>query len=130
MGRIFLWVVQRDATARGIICIYCPAPSFQTRRDMDEANVITTRLLTLLNVSATKIGKRKRPYEDDNPPQEKLNKRKSIQFQDSEPVSSHAPEAQASEDHMGGDKQETEQAEAEAPEEETEGGLRAPCANK
>jgi len=94
---------------------------------MDEANVITTRLLTLLNVSATKLGKRKRPYEDDHPPQEKLNKRKSIHFQDSEPVSSHTPEAQVPEDHAGGDEQETEKRDTEAPEEETDGRLRAYC---
>lgn len=43
---------------------------------MDDGNSITTRLLTLLNVSATKIGKRKRP-EQDFFPSEKLNKRKS-----------------------------------------------------
>ena len=43
---------------------------------MDDGNSITTRLLTLLNVSATKIGKRKR-IELDFIPSEKLNKRKS-----------------------------------------------------
>ena len=50
---------------------------------MDDTNAVTTRLLTLLNVSATKVDKRKRSYEDDPPP-EKLNKRKSIRFSDSE----------------------------------------------
>ncbi|KAM6494289.1 hypothetical protein JOM56_010650 [Amanita muscaria] len=59
---------------------------------MDEANIITTRLLTLLNVSVTRIGKRKRPYEEDDiSTQEKLNKRKSIQFADAEPVVSNSP---------------------------------------
>ncbi|KIL66386.1 hypothetical protein M378DRAFT_160834 [Amanita muscaria Koide BX008] len=59
---------------------------------MDEANIITTRLLTLLNVSATRIGKRKRAYEEDDiSTQEKLNKRKSIQFADAEPVVSNSP---------------------------------------
>ncbi|KAM6501887.1 digestive organ expansion factor [Amanita muscaria] len=59
---------------------------------MDEANIIATRLLTLLNVSATRIGKRKRPYEEDDiSTQEKLNKRKSIQFADAEPVVSNSP---------------------------------------
>lgn len=43
---------------------------------MDDGNSVTTRLLTLLNVSATKIGKRKR-IEQDFIPSEKLNKRKS-----------------------------------------------------
>jgi U3 small nucleolar RNA-associated protein 25 len=45
---------------------------------MDDGNSITTRLLTLLNVSATKIGKRKR-IEQDFIPSEKLNKRKSTE---------------------------------------------------
>jgi hypothetical protein len=35
----------------------------------------TTRLLTLLNVSAVKAGKRKRPYEQEVSTREKLNKR-------------------------------------------------------
>jgi hypothetical protein len=48
-----------------------PVPGF-----MEDGNSITTRLLTLLNVSATKIGKRKRT-EQDFIPSEKLNKRKS-----------------------------------------------------
>lgn len=46
---------------------------------MDDGNSVTTKLLTLLNVSATRIGKRKRP-QDDFVPSEKLNKRKSITF--------------------------------------------------
>ena len=50
---------------------------------MDDGNSTTTKLLTLLNVSATKIGKRKRT-EGDFVPAEKLNKRKSISF--GEPV--------------------------------------------
>ncbi|KAF8639569.1 hypothetical protein AX17_001471 [Amanita inopinata Kibby_2008] len=53
---------------------------------MDDASSIMTRLLTLLNVSATKVGKRKRSYEDDYPPPEKLNKRKSIHFAESETI--------------------------------------------
>jgi U3 small nucleolar RNA-associated protein 25 len=44
---------------------------------MDDGNSKTTRLLTLLNVSAIKAGKRKRTYEDqDLQPSVKLNKRK------------------------------------------------------
>ncbi|KAM6493189.1 digestive organ expansion factor [Amanita muscaria] len=59
---------------------------------MDEANIITTRLLTLLNVSATRLGKRKITYEEDDiSTQEKLNKRKSIQFADAKPVASNTP---------------------------------------
>ena len=49
---------------------------------MDDGNSVTTKLLTLLNVSATRIGKRKRA-QDDFVPAEKLNKRKSISFADS-----------------------------------------------
>ena len=45
---------------------------------MDNGNSIATRLITLLNVSATKIGKRKRA-EQDFIPSEKLNKRKSTE---------------------------------------------------
>ena len=52
---------------------------------MGDTNAVTTRLLTLLNVSGTKIGKGKSPYEDDDtPPGENLNKRRSIRFSDSE----------------------------------------------
>jgi hypothetical protein len=43
--------------------------------DMEE-NSVTTRLLTLLNVSAVKYGKRKRMYEELSCPTEKLNKRR------------------------------------------------------
>ena len=46
---------------------------------IDDGNPVTTKLLTLLNVSATKVGKRKR-YDDDIAPTQKLNKRKSISF--------------------------------------------------
>ena len=44
---------------------------------MDDGNSVTTKLLTLLNISATKIGKRKR-VDDEFVPAEKLNKRKSV----------------------------------------------------
>jgi U3 small nucleolar RNA-associated protein 25 len=48
----------------------------------------TTRLLTLLNVSATKAsGKRKRPT-DETPPPSKLNKRRELHFaEETEPTS-------------------------------------------
>lgn len=46
---------------------------------MDDDNSTTTRLLTLLNVSAVKAGKRKWLYEDPVP-SHKLNKRKSVQL--------------------------------------------------
>lgn len=44
--------------------------------DPEDANTPTTRLLTLLNVSALKS--RKRPGEDSYYPREKLNKRRSV----------------------------------------------------
>lgn len=50
---------------------------------MDEYNAPATQLLTLLNISATKAGKRKRS-ENDFIPAVKLNKRKSIKFGDAE----------------------------------------------
>ena len=46
---------------------------------MKENDTTITRLLTLLNVSATKAGKRKWSFEEDEPIP-KLNKRRSIQF--------------------------------------------------
>jgi len=46
---------------------------------IDDGTAVTTKLLTLLNVSATKLGKRK---QDEFIPAEKLNKRKSISFSD------------------------------------------------
>lgn len=49
---------------------------------MNDADITTTRLLTLLNVSATKAGKRKWTSVDDFPA-EKLNKRKTARFMDS-----------------------------------------------
>ncbi|KAG2016434.1 digestive organ expansion factor [Coprinopsis cinerea AmutBmut pab1-1] len=48
---------------------------------IDDGTNVTTKLLTLLNVSATKVGKRKRPVEE-VVPSEKLNKRKTISFSD------------------------------------------------
>lgn len=46
---------------------------------IDRGNETTTQLLTLLNVSATKAGKRKWIL-DDTKPVEKLNKRRNVQF--------------------------------------------------
>lgn len=48
---------------------------------IDRGNETTTQLLTLLNVSATKAGKRKWIL-DDARPAEKLNKRRNVQFGD------------------------------------------------
>jgi U3 small nucleolar RNA-associated protein 25 len=49
---------------------------------MDDGNSTTTRLITLLNISAVKTGKRKRLFDDDSAPVRKLNKRKSVLFAD------------------------------------------------
>ena len=46
---------------------------------IDDSSSTTTRLLTLLNVSATKAGKRKRTYEESKPV-EKLNKKCTVQI--------------------------------------------------
>ncbi|KAH9935741.1 digestive organ expansion factor [Fomitopsis serialis] len=50
---------------------------------VEDASAVTTKLLTLLNVSATKVGKRKHPFEDIvAKPGERLNKRRAISFSD------------------------------------------------
>jgi len=60
---------------------------------MDDGNSVTTKLLTLLNVSATKIGKRKRVDEFVHS-ETKLNRRKSaIAFADSTPEEKENPSA-------------------------------------
>jgi U3 small nucleolar RNA-associated protein 25 len=46
---------------------------------MENADFTTTKLLTLLNVSAVKIGKRKRTFETSDPVV-KLNKKRSVKF--------------------------------------------------
>jgi U3 small nucleolar RNA-associated protein 25 len=60
--------------------------------DLDEDNNATTRLLTLLNVSALKSSKRRRTDSVEPAPRVKLNKRRSVQFDTSEPVSSTSTE--------------------------------------
>jgi U3 small nucleolar RNA-associated protein 25 len=45
---------------------------------MDDGNSVTTRLLTLLNVSAVKASKRKRTCNEFSLPTEKLNKRRPV----------------------------------------------------
>jgi U3 small nucleolar RNA-associated protein 25 len=59
---------------------YFASRNFIPPDPMDDGNFVTTKLLTLLNVSATKIGKRKRTYEEHFVPTNKLNKRKSASF--------------------------------------------------
>lgn len=64
------------------------SPHSSTRATMVDSST-TTRLLTLLNVSATKSGKRKWDSED-TPRVEKLNKRKSVRL-DTEETSDQTP---------------------------------------
>ncbi|KAI0916433.1 hypothetical protein AcV5_006869 [Taiwanofungus camphoratus] len=56
---------------------------------IDEGTSVTTHLLTLLNVSATKAGKRKWTYEEPKPT-ERLNKRRVVNFS-AEPDENDAP---------------------------------------
>ncbi len=49
---------------------------------MDDIEDTRTKLLTLLNVSATKLGKRKWNLESETRPSEKLNKRKAVSLPD------------------------------------------------
>lgn len=51
---------------------------------MDDIEDTRTKLLTLLNVSATKFGKRKWNTETETRPTEKLNKRKAVSLADSD----------------------------------------------
>jgi hypothetical protein len=60
-------------------------------------NEITTKLLTLLNVSATK-SKRRRPILPTTSPRKKLNKRTSIQLQTEEDNEKIAPEVSERDD--------------------------------
>lgn len=62
---------------------------------IDRGNGTTTQLLTLLNVSATKAGKRKWLL-DDLKPTQKLNKRRTVQFEESPLEGSNTPVAEGS----------------------------------
>ncbi|OSD06957.1 digestive organ expansion factor [Trametes coccinea BRFM310] len=57
---------------------------------IDNSSSTTTRLLTLLNVSATKAGKRKRTFEESKPT-EKLNKKRAVQINASADKDRHEP---------------------------------------
>ncbi len=91
---------------------------------IDESSSTTTRLLTLLNVSATKAGKRKRTFEETKPV-EKLNKKRAVQMAMPEDSGGSASEDSPSEENK-----KTPQAmadddvEMEDPGEEEEGVLR------
>jgi hypothetical protein len=62
-----------------VLVVFTAFPFWQYENSctrMDDGNSVTTRLLTLLNVSAVKSDKRKRIYEDLSCSTEKLNKRR------------------------------------------------------
>ena len=60
--------------------------------DLEEDNNTTTRLLTLLNVSALKSSKRKRTESIEPTPRVKLNKRRSVQVDATESISTASEE--------------------------------------
>lgn len=60
--------------------------------DSEEDNNTTTRLLTLLNVSALKSSKRKRTEPIEPTPRVKLNKRRSVQLDATESTSASPKE--------------------------------------
>ncbi|TBU33717.1 digestive organ expansion factor [Dichomitus squalens] len=64
---------------------------------IDESSSTTTRLLTLLNVSATKAGKRKRAYEESKSA-EKLNKKRVVHITTPEDKSGSSEESRPSEE--------------------------------
>jgi U3 small nucleolar RNA-associated protein 25 len=88
--------------------------------DPEDANTPTTRLLTLLNVSALKSRKRTRDTEEsESGPHEKLNKRKSNKFTGAEPEREAGPsvfhgKTNAHPDgHVGVDDEEIEETEGD-----------------
>jgi len=62
--------------------------------DSEEDNNTTTRLLTLLNVSALKSSKRKRTESIEPIPRVKLNKRRSVQLDATESTSTSPKEGE------------------------------------
>lgn len=64
----------------------------------EDGNATTTKLLTLLNVSATKATKRKRPHEDEASRAERLNKRTTAEY-----ILSEAGESQKLSDDVSAD---------------------------
>jgi len=88
---------------------------------MDDGNSVTTKLLTLLNVSATKIGKRKRMFDEFVHSEKKLNKRKpSVAFVTSDENTSAAEKEIPTDEENLSKEQDTVEAE------EVEGILRIP----
>ena len=76
---------RRTETAQ---CRYTVHTKASIMEDANDPSTITTRLLTLLNVSATKSLKRRRLYDELTTPV-KLNKRKSVRI--SEDIISEPP---------------------------------------
>ncbi|KAI0663442.1 digestive organ expansion factor [Cubamyces menziesii] len=88
---------------------------------VEDPNATTTRLLTLLNVSATKAGKRKRTFEESKP-SEKLNKKRAVQIAAPE-NDEGSPEQSNEEENVGSAPPQTEEEEgAPGGEEEDDGG--------
>ena len=86
---------------------------------IDESSSTTTRLLTLLNVSATKAGKRKRVYEESKP-SEKLNKKRAVVFAAPEDESGSSTEPSPSVEKAKDYVQQEEAADHDAAEEDAD----------
>jgi U3 small nucleolar RNA-associated protein 25 len=82
--------------------------------DLEEDNNTTTRLLTLLNVSALKSSKRKRTESIEPTPRVKLNKRRSVQFDTTDSTSSASKEDEGKSETPSNDATEIEDAAAVA----------------
>ncbi|KAH9892650.1 digestive organ expansion factor [Cubamyces lactineus] len=90
---------------------------------VEDPNTTTTRLLTLLNVSATKAGKRKRTFEESLKPSEKLNKKRAVQIAAPEQNDEDSPERSNEEENAGSAPPQTEEEEgAPGGEEEDDAG--------
>ena len=89
---------------------------------IDNSNSTTTRLLTLLNVSATKAGKRKRAYYEETKPTEKLNKKRAVQFSLEQEIGAFSSEQGCSNDAGTSPHDATEEAEEEIVEDDEELG--------
>ncbi|KAJ3532554.1 hypothetical protein NMY22_g7700 [Coprinellus aureogranulatus] len=98
---------------------------------IDDGTSVTTKLLTLLNVSATRLGKRKIEAED-FVPAEKLNKRKSISFSEQVSVKllvseDAAPSAEAAEGQKDASTAEGSKADEETMEVDDDGEAEGAC---
>lgn len=81
---------------------------------VEDPDSVTTKLLTLLNVSATKVGKRKQPVDDVlAQPGEKLNKRRAISFDDRSKSPDEQEHAGDEDDQLSVDEEAADEAEEE-----------------